>query len=142
MSKTLTSKKNEYMTVEVGGGQVELITAGDFRSNGAIFFKGNSRHGTYKNLLESMQTVFEEDEALYRAVYKYCHVKDNLIDPNTLKIKINNERVSELDSEISDMLVKMLELRNEKVLLMHETLHAQTLLINTVKKYSKKGKKK
>jgi len=91
MSKTLTSKKNEYMTVEVGGGQVELITSGDFRSNGTIFFKGNSRHGTYKNLLESMETVFKEDEALYRAVYKYCHVKDNLTDPNILRIKINNE---------------------------------------------------
>jgi hypothetical protein len=138
MSRTLTSKKNGYMTVEVGGGQVELITAGDFRSNGTIYFKGTSRYGTYKNLLESMEDVFKEDEALYRTVYKYCHVKDNLTDPNILKIKINNERVSELDSEISDIIVRMLELRNEKVLLMHEVLHAQTLLVNKVKKEKKK----
>lgn len=134
MSKTLTSKKNEYMTVEVGGGQIELITSGDFRSNGTIYFKGNSRCGTHKNLLESMEDVFKEDESLYRTVYKYCHIKDNLVDPNVLRIKINNERVSELDREISDIIVKLLELRNEKVLLMHEVLHAQTQLI-------KKGEK-
>lgn len=129
MSRTLTSKKNGYMTVEVGGGQVERITSGDFRSNGTIYCKGNSRIGIHKNLLESMEDVFKEDEALYRAVYKYCHLKDNLVDPNILRIKINNERVSELDSEISDIIVRMLELRNEKVLLMHEVLHAQTQLI-------------
>jgi hypothetical protein len=58
-----------------------------------------------------------------------CHFTDNLVDPNILRIKINNERVSELDSEISDIIVRMLELRNEKVLLMHEVLHAQTQLI-------------
>jgi len=138
MSRTLTSKKNGYMTVEVGGGQVELITAGDFRSNGTIYCKGTSRYGTHKNLLESMEDVFKEDEALYRTVYKLCYVKDNLTDPNILRIKINNERVSELDSEISDIIVRMLELRNEKVLLMHEVLHAQTLLINKVKKGKKK----
>jgi hypothetical protein len=134
MSKTLKSKINGYVSVEIESGQVLLITSGDFRSNGTIYCKGTSRYGTYKNLLESMETVFEEDQSLYKTIYKLCHVKDNLIDPNTLKIKINNERVSNIDDEINDLQIRINELRNKKIILVHEALHAQTLFINTIRK--------